>query len=228
MRSRSRWLVPALLAAATLLSSTSALAASYYYGELLTTDKFSLLPNRHATATLGSDFKNFSVDSNWALDPVGSGLGSGKVPPAKTYAHSFSAPEGAQIEKAWLVVSFSDDGFDSAKETAVLDVTGSLYQTKGVLGYLLPPPMVEVLTADVTAKVVSGGGKLGVTISPPAGTDQDFYVHASLLKVQYSLPGTTRPPGGTAVPEPGAFLVFAVGLAVTAAGLRSRTIAQAA
>ena len=225
MRMRNRWLAPALVAVATMSSGSTALAASYFYGDLLTTDKFSLLSNRHASASLGSDFKSFVVDSNWTLDAAGSGLGDGKIPPAKSYAHSFVAPEGAVIEKAWLFVSFSDDGFDSAKETAVVDVTGALFQTKGVSGYLLPTPMLETITADVTAKLAAGGGKLGVTVSPNS-PDQDLYMHASLLKVQYSVPAGGRV--GSAVPEPSAFLVFAVGLAVTAAGLRGRTAVQPA
>lgn len=225
MRMHFRWRTSALVAVATWLAATPALAASFYYGELLTTNKFSLLPDAHATATLTADFANFKLDASWSNDGAGSGLGSGVVPPAKAYSHSFVAPEGAVIEKAWLFVSFSDDGFDGAKETAVVDVTGALYQTKGVAGFLLPAVLAETITADVTTKLVGGGGVVDVTVAPK-GADQDFHMLASLLKVQYSVVPPTRVV--SAVPEPSAFLVFALGLAVAAAGLRGRGEGQPA
>ncbi len=228
MRIHLRRTAPLLFAAAVMLSSASATAATIYYGDLLTSSKFTLLSDRHATASLATDFKNFSVDPSWTLGPSGSGLGNALVPATgtsgKKYTHSFAAPAGATIEKAWLFVSFSDDGFDSAAETAVVDISGSIYKTKGVLGYLMPSPIVEVVSADVTAQIVQNGGNVDVVVSP-SKTGQDFYIHASLLKVQYSTGSTGRTT--SAVPEPGAFLVFAVGLAVTAAGLRSRSAPQA-
>ncbi len=218
-----RFLAPVLFAATTLLVSSGAYAATIFYGDLLTSVKFALLPDRHATATLTTDFKPFSVDAKWSLDPKPSGVGSGLIPPAKTYTHTFSAPAGATIEKAWLYVSFSDDGFDMGTETAVVDLgTGSPLQTKGLAGYLMPSPLGEIVSADVKAQLV-GNGAVKVTVGAKT-TGQDLYIQASLLKVQYSTPGTGR---STAVPEPGAFLVFALGIVVTARGLRGRGLTPA-
>jgi hypothetical protein len=216
-----------LLAGAVLLSSSAALAASIFYGDLLTSDKFALLENRHATASLGVDFASFSITPDWTLDAAGTGLGAGKIPPAKTYTHSIDAPAGATIEKAWLFVSFSDDGFDLQPETGVVDLSGLVLSTNGIVsGYQAPSPLTEIVSGDVTANLASSpDGKLVVTVST-ASANQDMYIHASLLKVQYSTGGGAGGPG-SAVPEPGALLVFAVGLAVTAAGLRGRGIAPA-
>lgn len=217
---RPRLVAPLLLAAGLLLSSSTAFAASIWVGDLLTSDEFPLLSDRHATASLTADFSTFTITPDWTLDGPGTGLGDGKIPPSKTYTHSFSAPAGTTIEKAWLFVSFSDDGFDFQSETGVVDVSGLLGSTHGwVPGYLPPSPLVEIVGGDVTASLVaSGSGGLQVTVSS-AQADQDLYVHASLLKVQLGTGGGGGTPG-TAVPEPGAMLVFAAGLVVTAASLR--------
>jgi hypothetical protein len=224
MKLRLRNLAPALFAAATLLASSGAYAATIFYGDLLTSDKFSLLPDRHATAKVTTDFKAFSVDASWSLEPKPSGIGSGLIPPAKTFTHTFNAPAGATLEKAWLLVSFSDDGFDMGAETAAVDLgDGSVLKTKGVAGYLMPSPLGETVSKDVLKLIAGGDGSVKVTVGA-AAPGQDLYIQASLLKVQYSLPSRGL---SSAVPEPGAFLVFAVGIVVTARGLRGRGLTPA-
>lgn len=220
MRIRTPRLIPLVAGVLTLSFASSAFAASMFYGDLLTSDKFALLSNRHATASLSLDFDPFAIDTSWDLGAVGTGLGSAKIPPAKKYSHSFGV-EGATIEKAWLFVSFSDDGLDVSPETAVVEFDGGMFETQGIFGWMWPYPVPEVVGGEVTGFLVaSGDGTLDFTVAP-RNPNQDFYIHASLLKVQYSLADAPTD-GGSAVPEPGAFLAFATGLLVAAGGLRRR------
>ncbi|MCC6642007.1 MAG: hypothetical protein IT386_12675 [Deltaproteobacteria bacterium] len=226
---RLRSLATLLLGAGLLVSAPAAFAATIWEADLLTSDKFALLPNRHATASVAADFEAFTITPDWSLGAAGSGLGDGKVPPSKTFTHTVAAPAGATIDKAWLLVSFSDDGFDMPPETGVVQIADLTFATSGWggFGYLAPSPLVEVVGGDVTAALVAGGdGSLQVTVSS-SQPDRDLYLHASLLKVQLST-GSGGGSPGTAVPEPGALLVFAAGLAVTAASLRDRGGVRAA
>ncbi|CAG0983401.1 hypothetical protein MYXO_01990 [Myxococcaceae bacterium] len=219
--------LPAVVLGAVLATVTSpASAASFFAGDLLTSNQFGLLEDRHASATLEVDFPSFMVDASWDIGAAGSGLGDAYTASARSYVHTFSAPEGATIESAWLFVSFTDDGFDAARETAVAEVEGDIFETRGIRGFLLPTPIHETLAADVTAALTNGNGTLAVAVSP-GESGQDFHIQASLLKVRYSIGGPTEP-ASSAVPEPGGLAAFALGLVIAAAGLRGERSAVAA
>jgi len=209
------------LAATVLLGAGSAGATSMYYGDLLTSDAFGLLPDTRATAQVAFDFSAFELDASWSLDGPGTGLGSAVIPPSKHFSHSFDVPD-AKVEKAWLYVSFSDDGADLAPETAVVEFDGGVFETRGFLGWMWPHPIPEIVGGEVTGILTgSGNGKIELTVAS-RDPRQDFYIHGSLLKVKYDLEGGGGGNGGAVVPEPGGFLAFATGLLVTVGGLRRR------
>ena len=214
-----------LVAVAVLFGSTPALAASIHFYTQIKTSILPIPEISDKTFTLDVGFDEFDLVnlsfsvSSFDLDVSMPGLGDGTVPP--TLMTNLLFDPSVPVDQVLFAGAFAvllDDDFEP--EQYALGINGQQLQMGGIDDFFFLNLAFEVIVEDVEPLIQEDGDSVDLAISslpvpaqnplsfvasgvPPAG---DFTVLAAGLVVLYE--------GASAVPEPTAAVVFALGAIV--------------
>lgn len=206
--------------AALFIASAASAGSIHLYGELMTSNQFGAAPNIRGQLDVGYDFDANDIMLNGNIS-YGDGIGNGYVPHNGwvTYEHRFEpAAIVDNILGAGLYIATWDDmrGRRDIKEIfeqeAVAITLDGEFWNGGWATY-------RIFDGWVAASLFEDDGEMVVRVASRTG---DVIVGASLFKVLYESDDGSG--GGTsAVPEPGAAMLFCAGLGVVGVATRRRS-----
>jgi len=189
----------------------------HHYAELLTSSSQSALPG---DALIQLDATTDPTNMNLVLDgttTAGAGLGSGYVTTgsALSFTHSFAPTASVErIIGAVLSIVTIDDSLLDPRENVRITLDDTFFaQGQATLG---------LFGGAVQAQLFQSDGRATVRV---AATRGDLNVVSSLFQVTYAAIDTSGSGGGastSAVPEPGAALLFSAGIGVVGVATRRR------
>jgi|GEM_PF-2522013 len=138
------------------------------------------------------------------------------------YAHTFSAPSGAEILSGKLKLTHSGNLDEGPRQElwSAFSKTGTLL---GKLGFSESGPRTDewALSAPVLDEFLKGGWQLGVGLSEQTVFNSELIrLFRSDLEIDYKVP-ESRP---VTVPEPGGAFLLGIGLFLAETGRRIRAV----